>query len=105
MSNNINKTATQSFGIGFFQSQGSLGAANNFQTGAQSINMYYAANITGATPTATAEMNINGGAQLLPAQNVDICVSDDTQYADIILGNDNNQLAITVKRGGQGSCP
>lgn len=92
--------ATQSFGIGFFQGQGSLDANNNLQNGASPVKMYYINNLTANQTTSQAGSRIDTSANLTPAQTVDICLTDGAQEAHLRLGTNNNQLTVDVKRNG-----
>jgi prepilin-type N-terminal cleavage/methylation domain-containing protein len=98
----IDDSGTRSFAFGFFQGQGSPDIAHSLQDGPQSLSLYYVAGVTDSmnTSTSLATIQINGGANLVAARQVDICMYDGTQYADIILGTNNNQVNVTVKRYG-----
>jgi prepilin-type N-terminal cleavage/methylation domain-containing protein len=94
-----------SYGLGFLQGQGSLDATNNLISGPQNVSMYYVSSLVGVSGTdkPTAIGIINGGSNLKQAQNVDICLTDGTRYADITVGNNGSnasQLVVNVKMDG-----
>jgi hypothetical protein len=81
--------------FGFIQSQGVADAANNdttFQTGAQTLSLVYIPNLL----VSSADSVVNNNFSL--ASKVDICLTDDTQYAKITVGSNNNQLSVNVTR-------
>lgn len=91
---------TQSFGIGFFQGQGSLDANNNLQNGTSPVKMYYINNLTANMDNSQAANQIDATVNLTPAQSVDICLTDGSQEAHLKLGLNGSQLAVDVKRNG-----
>lgn len=91
--------SSTSYGIAFMQSQGSLDSVTgDLQNGTQSVAMYCVQNLNAHADQTSAIALVNGGSNLLPAQSADICLTDDLQYAEIIIGSNNNQLTVDVKR-------
>jgi hypothetical protein len=92
-----------SYGLGFLQGQ--IDPTNNLLSNTPSVMLYY---VTGLgvgmnQTTSQATAAINGGANLALAKSVDICMTDSTRYADIIIGNNlssGSQLVASVKMDG-----
>jgi type II secretory pathway pseudopilin PulG len=80
-------TSTTAYNFGFAEGLGTVANAS-FQSGAQSVAMIYSP--TGATT----------GSDLAYASSAFICMTDETRYAKILIGNsvDNaSQLSVRVK--------
>jgi len=91
------------YGIGFTQSLGtsetSGGGLQNYQTGAQTVGLVYSPNLTAsdATETSAAHAITN---DVEAANSATICLTDDTRYAEILIGDSNSnadQLGVTVQ--------
>ena len=96
----MNGGATDSYGVGFIQGLGSKEETGDVQSGSQSVGLWYVDGLT-QNQTSTAASGIISGTTLKPADKIDICVSDDTRYATITLGTNNNQLSVNVNNHGE----
>jgi prepilin-type N-terminal cleavage/methylation domain-containing protein len=80
-------TTVASWEIGFFQSQGSNNASGSLGSGAQTVGLYYT--------------NLSNPSNIQQAQSADICLTDGTYYAEVMLGDNSSNsaspLAVTVK--------
>lgn len=89
-----------SYMIGFFQSQGSFDSStNSLDNGIQVVRPYYVDSAGDNLSKDAAVTLINGGG-IVEARSIDICLTDGTRYASILLGVDGGQLATTVKAHG-----
>lgn len=97
--------ATTSYGIGFIQSLGNNTSQSGGQNGFQPINLYYVSSLTGPMSQSSAQTAISGSTLHLvpPGQEIVMCVSDHTQYANIEIGSANSQLTVKVKMLGHGN--
>ena len=93
--------------FGFIQSLGTTttsGGTTVLQSGAQNVGLYY---VNGGDPTTE-----NLAGKLIAASSVDLCMTDEKRYADVILGPDgsatNNgssgQLSVNIKMDGETPC-
>ena len=93
----LGQQSSQSYAIGFLQSQGALNNGG-FESGAQTTQIYYDnANTPIGTPFNPGNLRL--------AYNVDICLTDETRYAEITFGVDrsgtnSNPLSVAVKMDG-----
>jgi hypothetical protein len=92
--------ANQSYGIGFFQSQGASDGAGGVKSSNQTVQMYYVTSFATSAPFGTIKTRVHLGG-LSVASQVTICLSDDQQYATITLGTNSNKLAASVQRHGK----
>lgn len=100
----VTRSRVSSFAIGFFQGQGTFDLmTGNLQNGTQTVALYYVAGMTSNENQSNAEAQVNGSS-LMAATNADVCVTDNHQYADILIGSNNNQLSINVQRDGTTPC-
>lgn len=90
------------YNIGFLQGLGQVDSATgSYLTGAQQpIQLVYA--------NPGNSLGDFSGTNIKPAQAVTICLTDDTRYAQILIGavggGNNNQLNVIVQQWGQTSC-
>lgn len=97
---------TSAYNIGFMQNPATSGGS--LASGSETVNMYYVwwFGAPNGLSQSQVESNINqyggkwGNWFLTPAQTADICLTDGTQYADLILGTNNNRLSVDIKRDG-----
>jgi prepilin-type N-terminal cleavage/methylation domain-containing protein len=93
---------TTSFGIGFVQSFGAV-TGGAYQTGSPTVEMIYAPGLTNSSTNnyengAATAIEQPGG--IAAAQQVDICVTDGSRWADITIGSSaTTQLSVDVKMG------
>jgi prepilin-type N-terminal cleavage/methylation domain-containing protein len=86
--NKITSGGTAVKAFGFLQSPGTINSAEvdegggGLNNGGQSVGLY-----TNAIDPAS---DISFGDDLLPANSVDICMTDGTQYADLLIGPDGS---------------
>jgi prepilin-type N-terminal cleavage/methylation domain-containing protein len=108
--NTTSTTPVAANGLAFLQTQGSAitqGTGTTLVSGGQSVNLYYYDSST--NPGSIDASLSTGSSALTQAANVDICVTDQTKYADIILGpnsgnNSGGQLTVSVKMDGTNTC-
>lgn len=100
------------YGIGFFQNP-ALNTGGQATNGAETIDMYYVWPRLGNNNelNAKAEISSHASNSLKPATSADICLTDDTRYAEILLGTPNsasassgNKLVVDVKMDGTTPC-
>jgi len=94
------------YSIGFIQNLGASTGAGSFQSGGQTISMVYGRTLSapGMTEFAAATA-LNSNIDY--AQKAQICLTDGTQTAELIIGTNNNQFSVDVKQLGTGvvGCP
>lgn len=102
----------RTYGIGFFQNPALNGGAIA-SSGTATINLYYVSPrlALGNNNEPQAKAEINNHTSLRSATSADICITDGTRYADILLGTPNsassssgNSLVATVKMDGRTPC-
>lgn len=100
---------TTAYNIGFAQGLGSLDSGDDtggYVSGAQTINLVYTNGLDGTS--SGNEADITGSGSVQSAQSATICVTDQTRYAQILIGtsssNNNNPLSITAKQLGKTPC-
>ncbi len=103
-------SVAQSFAVGFLQGQGAIDTSGSvplgsLQDGPQTINMYYVNGVVGSMSQLAAEGQIAGGGNLVAAQKVDICLTDSSRYADVVIDTKNSQLNVNVQMDGTTPCP
>lgn len=65
-------------------------------SGANPVSMYYVSGLSSGQNESAAASMINASS-LKQATSATICLSDGTQYADLTLGTNNNQLSVNVQ--------
>jgi type II secretory pathway pseudopilin PulG len=100
----IDGSFKQSYGIGFLQSMGSFDNTGvTLKSGSTGVNLYYVNGVGINLSSSSAAGLIKNN--LRQASKVDMCITDGTRYADILLGDNGNQLAVSVKMNGTTPCP
>ncbi len=94
----VNGGITNSSAIGFLQSP-AVDASNNLANGTTTIGLYYFQNLGPGNLDPIGLIRLHS-SWFQPAQNVDICLTDGTQYADITLGSQGGQLNVSITRDG-----
>jgi prepilin-type N-terminal cleavage/methylation domain-containing protein len=97
----FNNGVVTSYGLGFLQGQ--IDPTNNPHNITPSVGIYYVSGLVAGNAQGTAVGIIGGGSNLLPAKNVDVCLTDGTRYADITVGSNGSsgsQLVVNVKMDG-----
>jgi prepilin-type N-terminal cleavage/methylation domain-containing protein len=94
-----NNAPFQSFAVGFFQGQGTVNDTGDLTNGSQTVSMYYRIGLTKPVNNSPAFFtdNFPQANFLKIAQEVTICITDDTRFAEIIIGNSNSQLNVRVR--------
>lgn len=84
------------YGFGFAQSLGVPDGRGGFVSGGQTISMIYSDSLgsSGLQEDMAASALIG---TLKPASSATVCVTDGTRYAQILIGNNDNQLTAAVK--------
>ncbi len=104
VNNVLENGSTNSYAIGFFQTQGTSDGEGGLQDGPQTVGMYYINGLdSSANKTFTFSPTYPLSTYLTPATSVDICLSDGVQYADIKLGDSGSnasQLSVSVVKYG-----
>lgn len=92
------------YSLGFIQNLGASTGAGSFQSGGQTIVMVYGRLL--ATPGISESAAANSLSNSVDyAQQAQICVTDHTQTAELIIGTNNNQLSVDVNRNPGLACP
>jgi prepilin-type N-terminal cleavage/methylation domain-containing protein len=96
-----NDSSLNSFVIGFLQSQGSNNDPGNgkpvrLENGAQTVSLYY---VQGASANSFSSQGLSA-SNLKPVNQAKICITDGTRYAELLIGDNNNQLNVSIRMDG-----
>lgn len=96
----------EDYGVAFIQSLGEL-EGDSLKTGPQAVLLYTAQGLGRSEDRLSAANDIKpyvSGTGLAPASRVVICITDENRWAELVLGQNNNALSVTVNMRGTDSC-